>query len=129
MGAFHHMSAICSRSGKWDLLSLARYFGYPESSLCVLSGDIARLESEFPDTYVNLLSCKHNMDNRPPEEYGRDLVASWIFEDVIVRHLRDEGLDISGADGRFELYEDEGDNYDYEKGMYSRITKESVIAL
>jgi len=26
-----------------------------------------------------------------------------------------------GADGRFDLYEDEGDNYNYEKGMYSII--------
>ena len=26
-----------------------------------------------------------------------------------------------GADGRFVLYEDEGDNYNYEKGMYSVI--------
>jgi alpha-D-xyloside xylohydrolase len=27
-----------------------------------------------------------------------------------------------GADGKFELYEDEGDNYNYEKGIYSSIT-------
>lgn len=27
-----------------------------------------------------------------------------------------------GADGEFTLYEDEGDNYNYEKGMYSTIT-------
>lgn len=27
-----------------------------------------------------------------------------------------------GADGAFTLYEDENDNYDYEKGMYSTIT-------
>ena len=27
-----------------------------------------------------------------------------------------------GADARFELYEDEGDNYNYEKGLYSTIT-------
>lgn len=29
-----------------------------------------------------------------------------------------------GADGRFVLYEDEGDNYDYEKGEFSRIVLE-----
>jgi alpha-D-xyloside xylohydrolase len=27
-----------------------------------------------------------------------------------------------GADGEFTLYEDENDNYNYEKGMYSTIT-------
>ena len=27
-----------------------------------------------------------------------------------------------GADGLFTLYEDEGDNYNYEKGVYSTIT-------
>lgn len=30
----------------------------------------------------------------------------------------------AGADGRFELYEDEGDNYNYEKGAYSTISFE-----
>jgi alpha-D-xyloside xylohydrolase len=36
-----------------------------------------------------------------------------------------ENLDIRlypGADGSFTLYEDEGDNYNYEKGQYSTIT-------
>ena len=28
----------------------------------------------------------------------------------------------AGADGEFTLYEDENDNYDYEKGIYSTIT-------
>ena len=28
----------------------------------------------------------------------------------------------AGADGEFTLYEDENDNYDYEKGVYSTIT-------
>ncbi len=31
-----------------------------------------------------------------------------------------------GADGRFTLYEDENDNYDYEKGIYSTITFEWI---
>lgn len=29
---------------------------------------------------------------------------------------------LSGADAEFTLYEDEGDNYNYEKGRYSTIT-------
>ncbi len=44
-----------------------------------------------------------------------------------VEELRGGPMEIrvyTGADGRFELYEDEGDNYNYEKGLYSRITFE-----
>ena len=36
-----------------------------------------------------------------------------------------DNLDIivyPGANGEFTLYEDEGDNYNYEKGLYSTIT-------
>ncbi|MBR6086666.1 MAG: DUF5110 domain-containing protein [Prevotella sp.] len=40
-------------------------------------------------------------------------IADWKYLDIIV---------YPGADAEFTLYEDEGDNYNYEKGRYSTIT-------
>ena len=92
MGAYKQMSLLVG-----DLYTTARNLGYPESSICVLSGDIGSLQSLFPETYSNLLSCRHNRDRRSPIEYGQDLVASWLFEDYLMKELSDAGLIIEGA--------------------------------
>lgn len=88
-----------------NLADIARSFLYPESSICILSGNEEELKTKFPDTYKNLLSCSHNRDKRTPMEYGRDLVASWLFEDFLINGLKDRGLDIegNGADKNREI--------------------------
>ena len=80
-----------------DLVDKAKQYGYPESSICILSGDGAKLKVEFPETYKNLNSCKHNRDSRTAMEYGQDLVASWLFEDYLMESLQDAGIAIIGA--------------------------------
>ena len=92
MSAFAQLSA---RLG--DLTVIARGLNYPLSSICVLSGDMNALEKDFPETAINLKSCFHNMDDRPAIEYGRDLVASWIYEDYLMLELHKAGLEIKGA--------------------------------
>lgn len=92
MGAYLEMTNIFG-----DLVELAEKFDYPLSSICVLKGDVGVLEREYPDTFSNLLTCKHNKDYRTPIEYGQDLVASWIYEDLIVEQLTKAGLKIEGA--------------------------------
>lgn len=84
---------------------LAKSMGYPESSVCVLEGDEDKIKEKFPDTYSSLISCKHNMDKRSVSEYGRDLVASWLFEDFIIRKLSENGLDVrkNGSDRNREI--------------------------
>ena len=67
--------------------SVATSLGYPESSICVFKGDIDLFAAEFPQTHANLMSCRHNRDNRTPIEYGLDLVASRIYEGGLMAEL------------------------------------------
>lgn len=92
MGAYKHMIGLYP-----DLVEKARAYNYPDSSVCVLNGDELELQTKYPNTYRNLLSCRHNRDSRTPFEYGQDLVASWLFEDFLVENLMNSSLDISGA--------------------------------
>ena len=92
MGAFTGMTELLG-----DLVPVATSLGYPESSICVLKGDIDLLAAKFPQTHANLMSCRHNRDSRTPIEYGQDLVASWIYEDTLMAELNYCGLEIVGA--------------------------------
>lgn len=92
MGAYKHMLSLYP-----DLVEIARSYNYPESSICILSGNEYELQHRFPETYNNLLSCRHNRDKRIPLEYGQDLVASWLFEDFLMESLSNAGLTVSGA--------------------------------
>ena len=78
MSAFIGVKALLG-----DLIPIAVSLHYPDSSICVLKGDINVLKRDFPQTYSNLTSCNHNKDNRTFIEYGQDLVASWIYEDYL----------------------------------------------
>lgn len=80
-----------------DLIEKAKSYGYPESSVCILEGDMKKLECEFPVAYNNLMSCNHHRDRRTPIEYGQDLVASWLFEDYLMENLQAQGISVSGA--------------------------------
>ena len=92
MGAYKYMSSLHP-----DLVDKAKQYGYSESSICILKGDEAKLKAEFPETYKNLNSCKHNRDSRTAMEYGQDLVASWLFEDYLMESLHEAGIAIIGA--------------------------------
>lgn len=92
MGAFTGMTELLG-----DLVPVATSLGYPESSICVLEGNIDLLAAKFPQTHANLMSCRHNRDSRTPIEYGQDLVASWIYEDTLMAELNNCGLEIVGA--------------------------------
>ena len=92
MGAFAGMTELLG-----DLVPVAASLGYPDSSICVLKGDIDLLAAEFPQTHANLMSCGYHKDGRTPIEYGQDLVASWIYEDSLMAELTKKGLQITGA--------------------------------
>ena len=105
MGAFVGLSKYFSNG----VLSSARDMGYSEPNLLVLSGDIDGLQNKYPEVWNSLVSCDHQRDKRSPITYGKDLVASWVFEDCIIGSLREGGLDAhhSGADcDRQLLYKD-----------------------
>lgn len=92
MGAYKHMLGLYP-----DLVEKAKSYNYPESSVCILKGNELELQQQFPETYNNLLSCRHNRDTRTPFEYGQDLVASWLFEDFLMENLTNAGLVVSAA--------------------------------
>ena len=92
MGAYQHMLSLYP-----DLVDMATRFGYPESSLCILRGEEAKLRQDFPEAYKNLSSCKHNRDHRTAMEYGKDLVSSWLFEDLLMEELQKAGITIESA--------------------------------
>ena len=96
MGAYAQYSKMF-RNG---IIAKAEELGYSSANVCILKGDMHALETNYPETYANLISCRHNRDARTPIEYGRDLVASWIFEDTLVQKLAEGGLkpSLAGAD-------------------------------
>lgn len=101
MGAYTQYSKMF-RNG---IIAKAEELGYSDANICILKGDINALEANHPGTYANLISCRHNRDSRTPIEYGRDLVASWIFEDTLVQKLAESGLtsSLAGADRNREV--------------------------
>lgn len=92
MGAYQNMHGLYP-----DLIEKAKAYGYPESSICILEGDENRLQQDYPEAFKNLMSCNHHRDRRTPMEYGRDLVASWLFEDYLMENLQAQGITVSGA--------------------------------
>ena len=68
-----------------NLTQIAEELKYSDANIAVLEGKIELLKSNFPQVLKNIQSCIHNRDRRTPLEYAQDLVASWIFEDYIVK--------------------------------------------
>lgn len=101
MGAFLGASNFFDR----PLIDIAINLGYSDANICVLQGDIHKLRSEQPQTYNNLMSCRHHADGRSAIEYGQDLVASWIVEDTFLAALNQEDLTarLDGADQYREI--------------------------
>ena len=87
------------------LASKAESLGYSKPNILILEGKEEELKQSYPEVYANIQSCKHNKDDRKPIEYAQDLVASWIFEDVLIKDLADNGcvLTLNGADKKREI--------------------------
>ena len=93
MGAFQNAGLLLPD----DVLAMAARYGYAKENLLILSGSEERLKMEFPETYRNILSCRHQRDGRSPMEYAQDLVASWVVEDYFLQLLQDAGCQITAA--------------------------------
>lgn len=97
MGAFEGVSKYFNK----PLVRVAEIFNYDDDNIVILEGDYEKLRVQFPDTYNNLVSCRHHADRRTPLEYGQDLVASWLFEDSFLESLRRSNsfeIELDGAD-------------------------------
>lgn len=82
------------------LVEVAYNLGYAQDNILILQGDMESLQTQFPETYRNLISCRHQRDNRTHIEYAQDLVASWLVEDYFLKILNSDGLRaiLDGAD-------------------------------
>lgn len=83
-----------------SLVEKADEFGYSLDNLLILKGKMDTLKEECPDIYNNIYSCDHNRDKRSPEQYAKDLVASWLFEDYLLSMIDNQYFSVSlaGAD-------------------------------
>lgn len=96
MGAYTYLNQFFPGG----LVERAKQACYDKDNILILQGDEAALRTNYPQTYGNILSCKHQRDGRSPMEYARDLVASWLFEDFIIEKINESGMqtDAAGAD-------------------------------
>ena len=91
MSTFSEIQQLFPKS----LQEIAKELGYPESTICVISGDEKAIMTKHPSTYSNIQSCGHNRDARTPLQYAMDLAASWIMEDYLIKELGEQGLSVS----------------------------------
>lgn len=96
MGAFEALSNYFEK----PLVDMAKDFGYDESNILILKGKEDELKNRFPDIYKSLDPKRHESGGRPPIEYGRNIVSSWLFEDYLLENLKNDSFTISlaGAD-------------------------------
>ena len=93
MGAFVELSKYFSRG----IVEKAIELGYTYDNVLILQGQEKELQWRYPRIWSNLQTCSYHRDKRTPMEYAQDLVASWVFEDCLIKALQDAGLEISHA--------------------------------
>lgn len=74
---------------------IAKSLEYDKSNIYILENKIEELKKECPLIYSNLESCGHQRDGRTKEQYAKDLIASWIFEDTFLKELINAKLNIN----------------------------------
>ena len=81
------------------LTDVAKDYNYSTSNIYILEDNFEKLQIEYPNIWKSLQSCKHQRDKRTIEEYAKDLVSSWIYEDTILNYLKDNfEIDLYGSD-------------------------------
>ncbi|MAO71662.1 MAG: hypothetical protein CMD02_04025 [Flavobacteriales bacterium] len=89
---------------KYNLTNVAKSLGYSKYNLLILAKDFKTLQLEFPEVWNSLMSCRHQKDKRTITEYALDLVASWVYEDVILSELsKFFDIELNGTDKKREI--------------------------
>ncbi|MCT7561970.1 hypothetical protein [Aliarcobacter butzleri] len=85
---------------KIPLVDMATKLNYHKSNIYILKDKFDLLKKDFPEIYNDLLTCIHQKDNRTYQEYAKDLISSWIFEDTLLKYLSNSKLEVvlSGSD-------------------------------
>jgi len=72
---------------KKELWQVAIELNYSKENVLILQNNFYELEQTYPKVLSNLRSCIHQRDKRTIEEYAKDLISSWIYEDIILNYL------------------------------------------
>ena len=81
------------------LTDVARGYNYSDSNIYILEDNFEKLQIEYPNIWESLKSCKHQRDKRTIQEYAKDLVSSWLYEDTILFYLKSSfEIYLHGAD-------------------------------
>lgn len=89
---------------KKELFDIAQEYNYSNSNIYILKNNFEKLQLEYPNIWAALQSCKHQMDKRTIEEYAKDLVSSWVYEDTILKYLEKYfDIQLSGADKKRDI--------------------------
>jgi len=81
------------------LSDIAKNYNYSKSNIYILENNFEKLQIEYPDIWTSLQSCKHQRDKRTIEEYAKDLVSSWVYEDTVLIYLKNDfDIDLYGTD-------------------------------
>lgn len=90
---------------KKPLHQVAKKINYSQSNIYILENEFSKLKTDYPQIWNALLSCKHNKDKRTYEEYAKDLVSSWIYEDILLGYLQKNDFEIylNGSDYKREI--------------------------
>ncbi len=101
----NNINNLLGKLYKKPLFEVAEELGYSESNILILTDKFDLLKVKFPEVWNEIISCIHNKDERRFEDYAKDLVASWIFEDTLLYYLKKYGLDIklNGTDVKREI--------------------------
>ena len=84
---------------KKNLADVAKDYNYSKSNIYILENNFEKLQIEYSDIWQALQSCRHQRDTRTIEEYAKDLVSSWIYEDTVLVYLKDNfEIDLYGSD-------------------------------
>lgn len=73
---------------KKNLADVAKDYNYSQSNIYILENNFKKLQIEYSDVWKSLQSCKHQRDRRTIEEYAKDLVSSWVYEDTLLNYLK-----------------------------------------
>ncbi|OIR25104.1 hypothetical protein [Bathymodiolus thermophilus thioautotrophic gill symbiont] len=81
------------------LSDVAKNYDYANSNIYILEDNFKALKIEYPDIWQALQSCNHQRDKRTIEEYAKDLVSSWVYEDTVLNYLKNDfDIELYGAD-------------------------------
>lgn len=98
----NNINNLLSKLYKKPLWQVAKKLGYNESNVLILQDNFDELKIKYPNVWQIIISCAHNKDKRSFEDYSKDLVSSWIFEDTLLHYIKKFGINIklNGSDVR-----------------------------